>query len=317
MSVVLGIDTSCYYTSAALVKEGKVLFDIRRQLTVEQGERGLRQADAVFEHIKALPEIIEQIRPVTGEYGLTAVCVSGRPRNLQGSYMPVFLAGQGVARAAAAAAGVPVFISDHQSGHIAAGLWSCGYSPKDRFLALHLSGGTTELLAVKPDTFESELLGATADLHAGQLIDRVGVALGFPFPSGKFIDEMAVECRGQDLGFATSVKGERCSFSGIENAALGLIEKEDKDIIALSVMSAITRTLDKLLHNCSECTGIVDILLTGGVAASAFLRQNLPQRMQKRGHHVRLFFGKQEYCGDNAVGIALIGERKLKGGSSI
>ena len=112
---------------------------------------------------------------------IAAVCVSRQPRDDDNSYMPVFLVGDAHGRALAAMLGVPCFASTHQRGHIAAARVDSGIRDGD-LLAVHLSGGTTELLSLKSD--DLQLLGGTLDLHAGQVVDRTGVSLGLPFPAG-------------------------------------------------------------------------------------------------------------------------------------
>ena len=182
---VLGIDTSNYTTSAA-VFDGAAGENAGKLLEVRPGELGLRQSDALFQHVKALPERFETLRAGGWLEGIAAVGASTRPRAVEGSYMPCFLAGESQGRTLAAALGVPFFACSHQQGHIAAAAWSAGrLDLLDRpVLAWHLSGGTTELLHVEPDgvNVRATLLGGTSDISAGQLIDRTGVLLGLDFP---------------------------------------------------------------------------------------------------------------------------------------
>src|SRR5690606_7183010 len=120
----LGIDTSAYTTSVALVGvDGQLLADARTVLAVPAGSRGLRQSEAVFQHIRRLPELMERVMG-SGRARVMAVAASTAPRPVPDSYMPVFKAGEAVARAVAAALGVPFVPLSHQEGHVWAGLWS-------------------------------------------------------------------------------------------------------------------------------------------------------------------------------------------------
>ena len=166
MNVVLGIDTSCYTTSAALVSlEGKLVTSSRRLLTVAEGERGLQQSQGLFQHVKNLPDMIGKVMQDAPEAQIVAVCASTRPRPVEDSYMPVFRAGESQARAAAAMLRVPFYAASHQEGHVQAALVDSGIDEQKPFLALHLSGGTTEVLLSKAG--ELTLLGGSLDLHAG------------------------------------------------------------------------------------------------------------------------------------------------------
>ncbi|MBQ9198249.1 MAG: O-sialoglycoprotein endopeptidase, partial [Clostridia bacterium] len=186
---VLGIDTSCYTTSVAAAGENGVICSHRRLLPVQQGARGLRQSEAVFAHIRQLPELFESAMESLGERTVDAICVSSKPRDDEASYMPVFQAGLSFARVTAAAMRVPLIQTTHQRGHVRAALQDSGLAA-ERYLALHLSGGTTEVLLMAGNALE--LISGTRDLHAGQLIDRVGVALGLPFPAGPYLEKLAM-----------------------------------------------------------------------------------------------------------------------------
>ena len=192
----LGIDTSNYTTSAALFGEGKVLENRKRLLPVKPGERGLRQSDAVFHHVRQLPEVLG---PVLEELKETpqAIGVSVSPTTEEDSYMPCFLVGKTTAELLGKAWGVPVEHFSHQQGHIAAALYSAGKLDwlEQEFLAFHISGGTTEALRVRPDEKglpQVTLVGRSLDLKAGQAVDRVGVLLGLSFPCGPELERLAL-----------------------------------------------------------------------------------------------------------------------------
>ena len=196
--MIIGIDTSCYTTSIAVVDEkGSLLAENRRILEVAAGERGLAQNAALFQHIREGREVLCSCLEKFDRKDIKAVCVSQSPRPSENSYMPVFLAGVNDAKLLAAAYGVPVFYTSHQEGHLMAGVRTAEMPQADSFLAVHLSGGTTELLLVRTAEtgFEVELLGGSSDLHAGQLVDRTGVLLGLRFPCGPELDKLAEELK--------------------------------------------------------------------------------------------------------------------------
>ena len=173
--IALGFDTSNYTTSCAWF-DGTTGENSGRLLEVKSGELGLRQSDALFQHVRRLPDIAGELS-IPGEIG--SVGASTRPRAVDGSYMPCFLAGESQAKVLSKALDVPFYAFSHQQGHLAAVLWSACRMDllEHEFLAWHLSGGTTELLLVRPG-LRAEKIGGTRDLSAGQLIDRTGQLLG-------------------------------------------------------------------------------------------------------------------------------------------
>ena len=220
--------------------------------------------------------------------------------------MPVFLTGLGAARSLAAALQTPLFRLDHQSGHIRAALIGNEELMRSPFYAVHLSGGTTDLLsvqAVAPGAFSIEPMGRSEDLHAGQLVDRVGVLLGYSFPSGKEMEALACQATERDLRVPASVRGLSCSLSGAETAirralAGGCPTSE----AAYGVYDFLARTLAKLLTNAARQHGERNVLLCGGVASSMLLRKLLKERCA-----LPLFFGESRFSSDNAVGVAALG----------
>ena len=302
---VLGIDTSCYTTSVAAAGEEGVICSHRSLLPVPQGARGLRQSEAVFAHIRQLPDLYEKALADLQGRTIDAVCVSVRPRDAEDSYMPVFQSGAAFARVAAATLGVPLLTTTHQRGHVRAALQDSGLKG-GRYLALHLSGGTTEVLCMQGDALE--LISGTLDLHAGQLIDRVGVALGLPFPAGPYLEKLAMQGQAQSL-LPVSMEAGGCHFSGAEARAMQWIKNNElpPESIAAEVFSLAARTVLRLLSAAREKTGISDALLTGGVMSSQLLRDMLCEINQRRRLGLRLYFGQRQYAGDNAAGVALIG----------
>jgi N6-L-threonylcarbamoyladenine synthase len=317
MSAYLGFDTSCYTTSVALVDDaGEILAAERRLLSVPEGKRGLRQQEMVFQHGVALPALIEAAYDaLSGVVPIAAVAASTRPRNVQGSYMPAFTVGDGYARAIARTANVPFFAADHQAGHMRAGRVDTTLGA-GAHLAMHLSGGTTEVLLCDGEVIL--LLGGTKDISAGQLVDRAGVALGLPFPAGPSLERCAREAllRGaepsQHLG--VSADGCDCSLSGAEAQVMRDVQSGvDKGEIALAVYALLARLIARLLLAAKGRTGLDEALLVGGVPSSALLRDMLAARLKKERIGVKVHYARPELSGDNAVGIALIARDRAIG----
>ena len=309
---VIGLDTSCYTTScAAVTTEAEVIASCRKLLPVKAGERGLRQSEAVFAHIRQLPALMEQLGEKLRGMEIAAVCASRTPRDAEDSYMPVFQVGDAQARSLAAVLGVPCFASTHQRGHIYAARVDSGIAPGD-LLAVHLSGGTTEVLSLCGEALT--LLGGTADLHAGQLVDRAGVAMGLPFPSGPHLEELALHGTSAAKLPVSFEKGTlQAHLSGAETQVQRWIKSGElpKEDIAREIYDFLARTVSRLVCGAVEKTGISQVLIAGGVASSALFRELLITRIQKQNPNLRVCFGKPEYSGDNAVGAALIGAEKL------
>ena len=299
--LTLGIDTSNYTTSAAFYDGGRILQE-KRPLPVKPGTLGLRQSDALFHHTVQLPELLEALfsQNKMGE-SLAAIGVSDKPRCAEGSYMPCFLPGVAVAQSLSCALGVPLFKFSHQQGHLAAALFSAGRADlleKD-FIAFHVSGGTTECLQVKPG-LEAEILGGSGDLKAGQLVDRVGVMLGYPFPAGPAVDALAME--GSLIkGIKPSVDGMTCSLSGLENKLRQMytrgVSKED---VALYCLVSIAVNLEALAQGALARCGALPLVFSGGVCCSRVIRGLLCERFPEA------IFAEPEFSGDNAAGIAML-----------
>lgn len=301
----LGLDTSNYTTSAALITDGSVISK-RQLLPVKMGERGIRQSDGVFHHIKLLPELIAEIASIYNLKKLSAVGVSEKPRNAEGSYMPVFLAGLGYARVISDTLNIPLYKFSHQDGHIMAGIYSGSAEEllNGEFLSVHLSGGTTEILKSEfsGNKFSNEIIGGTRDISAGQFIDRVGVNLGLPFPAGKPLEELSKSAE-YAVKLPVCVDGAYMNFSGIETKASRMADSADKAELALGVLTAVKNTLVKSLQNAVNETGIKRILIVGGVASNEIIRHGLTDELD-----AQIFFASKELSCDNAVGIAKLTE---------
>ena len=304
MSIFLGFDTSNYTTSAAAVGGGFIKSE-RKILEVKEGQRGLRQSDAVFLHIKNMPSTYGALVNDINVDEIKGVGVSTKPRNVEGSYMPVFLAGKSYAEITAATLKVPIFEYSHQDGHIMAGIISGGNEKllDKKFLSVHLSGGTTEILKSEYNgyNFENEIVGGTKDISAGQLIDRIGVLLGIKFPCGKQLERLA---QGAESYVNTKVctDGGYANFSGAETALARMdISPEEK---AKSTLVHVARTLAAMLNNVVKSEKTEDILIVGGVASNEFIRDFLINNVNGK-----IYFAANEYSTDNAVGIAALAEK--------
>ena len=307
---VLGLDTSNYTTSAAWF-DGRTGRNSGRLLEVRPGELGLRQSDALFQHVKRLPEVISALTGEEGLTGLQAVGASTRPRAVEGSYMPCFLAGASQGQVLSQVLGVPFYAFSHQQGHLAAAAWSAGrLELLDRpFLAWHLSGGTTELLRVEPEedgvSLRAEILGGTSDISAGQLIDRTGVLLGLPFPAGKALDALygqADACRelpgeAQRLTF---------SLSGMENQVKKLLEQGEKPAnIARFTLDTVIEVVLRATQEAQRRYPGLPVLCSGGVASNSQLRAALERSCGA-------LFAQPQYAADNAMGTAVLTWRALE-----
>ena len=313
MRITLGFDTSCYTTSAAAVNErGEVVAFSRMLLPVEQGQRGLRQSEAVFAHVRQMPMVMEQMRESLKGHEIVAVCASAKPRDEEDSYMPVFTVGLGHAKVVSDALNVPLYETSHQQGHIAAGQIG-NDMPEGTFVALHLSGGTTELL--KCADGKLELIGGCADLHAGQMVDRVGVALGLGFPAGPALEKLAMAYDGaiESLLPVSMEKGDlTCHLSGVETKAQQWIKagQMSPEKIAAEVFDVLSRTVARLLTAACTASGTRRALVVGGVASSTLLRELLRKRLGKQRKPIEVYFGEPKYSADNAAGVAAIGMKR-------
>ncbi len=299
----LGIDTSNYRTSAAIVDEkGEILFNHRELLEVPVGERGLRQSTAFFNHVQRLPEVIAGAMECRDS--IRAVAVSDRPRPREGSYMPCFTAGSACAGEVASALGVPLYRTSHQEGHIEAVRYYSDLKDEEDVIFFHFSGGTTEAV------YKDEIVGGTLDIALGQVLDRVGVKLGYSFPSGDIMDAIAMKAGGTTSYLKpVKVKDGFMNLSGIETQAIRkaeelMAEGISADLLIKELFEKLGRTVLEMTLQLTGKYGNRPVIFAGGVSSSeyirGFLKNSLPEDM-------RYVFGAPELSGDNAVGVALIG----------
>ncbi len=309
----LGIDTSCYTTSVAVVgRQGNLVDEVRRVLDVKPGKRGLAQSEMVFQHTRNLPDLIERIFH-RHNMKVIGIGVSKQPRPIDDSYMPAFLSGYGFARSLAAMLKVELVSISHQENHLEAGLFSAGAPIANRFLMLHASGGTTELLIAEPVVGSRYILsevGGSIDLHAGQFVDRVGVALGLQFPAGAELEKVAMKAI-KPYSLPVSVKKEKISFSGPATAALRAIESGvDSDRVALGVEFTLAESFARCILNVVKMNSIADVLLVGGVTANDYVRNHITKVLGN--HNIVVHVPNPVFSSDNAVGCAAAARRILE-----
>lgn len=297
MSSYIGIDTSNYRTSVCILTESSYK-NIGKLLFVEEGKAGLRQNDALFLHTKALPDIINELPKA--ESDILRIGVSTRPRDVKGSYMPCFLAGVSAAYSMSYACGAPVFETSHQAGHILAGIYAneSGLLNEPEFLALHLSGGTSDILHVKNDfgALSIKRIGGTLDVNAGQLIDRVGVMLGLRFPCGAELEKLCGDMSEIYIKPKISVLGTDFNLSGHQNIAQKMKDDGVTDTdLARYVICAVTETIRKAL---GAAKADMPVLFIGGVCANMYFKDVMRREFE------RSYFAPAELSGDNALGCA-------------
>ena len=302
----VGIDTSNYTTSAAIcTKDGAVVANLKIPLPVKAGECGLRQSDAVFAHVKNLPAIMQKLAGELHGMKPLAIGVSATPRPQEGSYMPCFLSGIAAAESFAVAADIPLLRFSHQEGHIMAATYSAGAMHllnTERFAAFHVSGGTTEVLLATPHAsgFDIELFSATADINAGQAIDRIGVMLGLNFPCGKELEKLAQKNEKKIPKSRISVKDGYCNLSGLENMATKLWrESGDAALVAAFTQQFIADTLIAMTNELDARIPNLSIVYAGGVMSNRYLQARL-------GDRENTYFAEPQFSADNAAGIALL-----------
>ncbi len=309
MNSYFGIDTSNYTTSCARLTAGSGIEQKKLLLPVKPGDRGLRQSDALFHHIRQLPEVFDGLLSP----GISAVGVSVRPRNTEGSYMPCFLAGKTVAEAISRALSVPLYETSHQVGHILAALYSARRLDliNTRFIAFHVSGGTTDCLLCEPDPeqiISCREIGTSLDLKAGQAVDRVGVMLGLGFPCGPALERLAGES-DKVYRINPTLKGGDCCLSGIENKCRELYEKgAPKPDVALYCLKSVGAAITGMSLEAIKRFGELPLVYAGGVMSNKMIRTALEKRFGA-------IFSEPAFSSDNAAGVAVFAA--IKGGEPL
>ena len=303
--VAVAFDTSNYTTSFA-VFDGERGENSGRLLDVAPGQLGLRQSDALFSHVRRLPEIVRAVELEDCE--IVAVGASTQPRETEGSYMPCFLAGASQGEVLARILGVPYYPFSHQQGHIAAAAWSAGRPElmESPHLAWHLYGGTTELLLVRPKdrAFYCEIIGGTTDVSAGQIADRTGQLLCLRFPAGKELDKLSKTAVNKEK-WTPRVEGCSFSLSGVEHKVKQRAEAGEKACeIAYFALASVFSAVKKATENARDRYGDLPVLYSGGVASNSLLREITPEGI----------FAEPRYSTDNALGVAILAWREYANG---
>ena len=302
----LGVDTSNYTTSVSAITEDNKYFGVKYPLYVKPSEKGVRQSDAVFMHVKNLPLAFEELfgqvsREIGQDYNIKAVGVSSKPRPVEGSYMPCFLSGVSVASSISYAMNIPMYDFSHQEGHIRAVILGADIDVPDNFYSFHLSGGTCELLKVIKNEhgFDMRIIAESKDITLGQLVDRVGVMMGLQFPCGVHLEKLV---EGQPC--KVKIYGDnRINLSGFENKARQMYEKgETKEKISTYVYSVIVSAINKMLEARDDCS--LPVIFAGGVSGSMFVQNQI-------SNTCNAYFAPPVLSSDNAVGIALLTKEKF------
>ena len=304
MSYYLGIDTSNYTTSVALYNdEDNSVVNLKQLLPVKSGEKGIRQSDAVFHHTVQLPQLIKSAFDGK-KIKIEGVGVSTKPCNVDNSYMPCFLTGVSVATAIASALNVSMYEFSHQDGHIVAALYSSEKLDliNERFIAFHVSGGTSQALFVEPDDkyFKTTLISDSLDLKAGQAVDRVGVMLGINFPCGPKLEKLALQSSAEYKKIKVFRRDGCFSLSGVENKCKKMFDDgENPADIALYCLNYIHSALEDSVIEIVDTYGSLPIVFSGGVMSNTIIKNRLKERFDA-------YFAEPQYSSDNACGIAIL-----------
>ena len=231
--------------------------------------------------------------------------MSEKPRPVQGSYMPCFLAGVNAAMAFSLAGGIPLYKLTHQQGHIAAALYAAGDKTlfERESLVFHVSGGTTDLLLCRGAQSITPL-GTSSDLYAGQAVDRLGVKLGFAFPAGVYVSEQAALCE-ERIKPKVSVRGTACSLSGLENQCTKLLEQgKTAPYVCKYCLLCVAETLLRMAQNALQEHPNLPVVFAGGVMSSDLIRSYITARLPDAR------FVPAKFASDNAIGIAVLAAKE-------
>lgn len=301
----LGIDTSNYTSSCAVYDaETDSVDSLKKLLPVSSGQVGLRQSDAVFHHTKNLPPLLSELCEKHSDQ-LNVVSASYAPRSAEGSYMPCFSVGEGYSDVLASALKLEKYKFSHQAGHVAAAIWSSGHKEliEKTFLAFHVSGGTTDVLLVKPDkdnVFDIEIVASSLDLKAGQAVDRVGVMLGLDFPAGPELDRLSQES-SRKYNIKPFLRDGSCSFSGLQNKCEDMIKKNEAPCdIAKYCIDYICTAIRMMTQSALLKYGDLPIVYAGGVMSNSIINKTLSREFSG-------YFCPPEFSSDNAAGTAYLG----------
>ena len=313
--LLLAIESSCDETSAAIIRNGKVLNNVIASQSVHRKYGGVVPELASRAHQQNIVHVVNEAMTSVGvnRSELDAIAFTSGP-GLMGS----LLVGVSFAKGMALALGIPLIEVNHMEAHVLAHFIK-EPSPSFPFLCLTVSGGHTQIVLVK-DYLDMKVLGQTQDDAAGEAFDKAAKILGLIYPGGPLIDELAR--KGNPLAYRfsdTLMPGLDFSFSGIKTSFLYFLRDEKKkdpqfveknlnDICASLQRQLVKMLLDKL-EKAGRETGIGEIAIAGGVAANSGLRSELQQRAAHFGWNI--FIPEFQYCTDNAAMIAMAGHFKF------
>jgi N6-L-threonylcarbamoyladenine synthase len=312
--VILGIESSCDDTSAAVIKNDTILSNVTASQAIHEQYGGVVPELASRAHqqniIPVVDAALKKAKVALNE--IDAIAFTRGP-GLMGS----LVVGTSFAKATALALDIPLLDVNHMHGHILAHFINEGQAiPTFPFLCLTVSGGHTQLVVVK-SALEMEVVGSTIDDAAGEAFDKIAKIIGLPYPGGPLVDKLAQTGNPNAFSFAKPhVDGYNFSFSGLKTSGLYFLQKqlkensnfieENKADICASVQQTILDILFKQLIRVAQDLGITDVAIAGGVSANSGLRKRLQEEGQKRQWNV--FIPKFEYCTDNAAMIAITGK---------
>ena len=320
--VILGIESSCDDTSAALVRGTRLLSSVIASQKVHELWGGVVPELASRAHQQNIVPVVDAaiVQANIRKEDITAISFTRGP-GLMGS----LLVGTSFAKSMALALGVPLIEVNHMQGHILANFVDSGDGspvPSFPFLCLTVSGGHTQIVRVD-DYFSMQVLGETIDDAAGEAFDKIGKVMSLPYPAGPHIDRLAKQGRADAFSFPRpNVPGLDFSFSGLKTSVMYFLERkcrEDADFmeknlpdICASVQYTIIDILVKKLLKAVRQTGIREVAIAGGVSANSGLREALAEAASK--HDLRLHLPQLKFTTDNAAMIAVTGYFKyLKG----
>ncbi len=319
--IVLGIETSCDETSAAVVRDGKLLSNTTVVQLFHSEHGGVVPELASRAHQRLIVPIVEEaLRKASVEKTeLDAISAVYGP-GLIGS----ILVGLSFGKAMAMGLDIPFIGVNHMEAHIFSNMID-EPKPSFPFVNLTVSGGHTQLVLVK-DFFHYELLGETMDDAAGEAFDKVAKMLGVGYPGGPLVDKLAAKGNPKAINFPRPYLEEgslQFSFSGLKTSVLYYLRKvgfdktanENEQFIAdvcASFQTAMVDVLiDKLLMAAKKFK-VNDIAVSGGVSANSELRRRL--EAEAKINHVRLFIPKLDFCTDNGAMVAIVGYERLRQG---
>lgn len=311
--IILGIESSCDDTSAAILKNGEILSNIVAGQRVHEQYGGVVPELASRAHQQ---NIVPVIAAAIKEANIQKSAISGVAFTRGPGLLGSLLVGVSFAKSFALALDVPLVEVNHMQAHILAHFIKGEKSPPTfPFICLTVSGGHTQIVLVK-DYFEMEIIGQTRDDAAGEAFDKAAKLLGLPYPGGPLVDKYAKEGDPTRFDFPiANVPDYDFSFSGLKTSMLYFLQKETagdpqfieknlKDICA-SYQSVIIRTLFKKLVKACKANNITTVTIAGGVSANSLLRSELERIGALENWST--FIPPFEYCTDNGAMIAIAG----------